>query len=537
MRAALYARFSTDQQSQASIPDQFAACERLALREGLTVVARFSDAAISGASIANRPGFLDMMRAAERGAFDVVIAEALDRLSRSQADTAVLFDDLRFMRVGVRTISEGVVSEMHVGLMGTMNAMALGETGRKTRRGLAGRVAEGLSGGGRSYGYAVSRRFDADGARIAGLRSIDPAEAAIVRRIFAEYAAGLSPRAIVQRLNAEGVPSPRGGTWNASTINGNAGRGNGVLHNQLYRGVIVWGRQAWAKDRRSGKRRARAGDPGEILRRDAPELRIVSDEAWAAVQARHAAMTHVQGPRAANAARRPVRLLSGLLRCGHCAGALVVIGAKGRIGCSTFREKGSAVCDNGATALSAEVERRVLAALRGNLLRPELVEEYVREFHTEATRRSKQKQGDRGRLERELAEAGRRAARLVDQVVEGELSGPAVKARLEFLERRRGEIEAELGAMAAPDVVRLHPGAAAEYRRQFEALQTVLGAGDEDMVERETARTAFRALVQRVRVTWTAVRGVYHVEMEGDLAPILQRTSASYANGGCGDRI
>ena len=72
---------------------------------------------------------------------------------------------------------------------------------------------------------------------------IDPAQAAIVRRIFCEYADGLAPRAVATRLNQEGVPSPRGGHWNASMINGNRQRRNGIINNELYIGRITYNRQ------------------------------------------------------------------------------------------------------------------------------------------------------------------------------------------------------------------------------------------------------------------------------------------------------
>lgn len=96
--------------------------------------------------------------------------------------------------------------------------------------------------------------------------------------IFREYAAGASPRAIAADLNARGVRSPRGGTWNASTINGNADRGNGVIHNELYRGVLVFGRQTWLKERSTGARNARKGYPASIVRQEVPALRIVPED-------------------------------------------------------------------------------------------------------------------------------------------------------------------------------------------------------------------------------------------------------------------
>ncbi|MDF2766183.1 MAG: Resolvase domain protein, partial [Rhodospirillales bacterium] len=60
-------------------------------------------------------------------------------------------------------------------------------------------------------------------------RRINPDEAAIVRRIFAAYAGGKSPKKIALELNRAGVPGPDGGAWGPSTINGNRARGTGLL--------------------------------------------------------------------------------------------------------------------------------------------------------------------------------------------------------------------------------------------------------------------------------------------------------------------
>ena len=81
-RVALYARYSTDNQREASIEDQLRLCREHAANEKWTVVECYSDAAISGASIIRRPGIQRLLADAQSGQFEVVLAEALDRLSR-----------------------------------------------------------------------------------------------------------------------------------------------------------------------------------------------------------------------------------------------------------------------------------------------------------------------------------------------------------------------------------------------------------------------------------------------------------------------
>ena len=88
-RVALYARYSSDNQRDASIEDQLRICREKAARENWTVVSTYKDAGISGASMILRPGIQTLLQDAQRQQFDVVLAEALDRISRDQADVAV----------------------------------------------------------------------------------------------------------------------------------------------------------------------------------------------------------------------------------------------------------------------------------------------------------------------------------------------------------------------------------------------------------------------------------------------------------------
>src|SRR5690606_1794616 len=87
-------------------------------------------------------------------------------------------------------------------------------------------------------------------------------------------------------LNAEGVPGPRGRAWNDTTIRGHAMRRTGLLHNDLYAGVLVWNRQRYVKDPRTGKRVSRPNPPEQWVRQEVPELRIVDNALWERVQAR-----------------------------------------------------------------------------------------------------------------------------------------------------------------------------------------------------------------------------------------------------------
>jgi site-specific DNA recombinase len=267
MRAVIYARYSTDLQNAASIDDQVRLCREHIERDGHEVVQVYSDRAISGATLM-RPGIQSLMQDASRGEFDLVYAEALDRISRDQEGAAGFFKRMHFAAVKISTLAEGEISELHVGLKGTMNALFLKDLAQKTRRGLQGRVLQGLSGGGLCYGSDLLPGET-------GVRRINESEARIIRSIFGDYAAGQSPRAIARKLNKKGIPGPSGRPWRDTAIRGHFTRGTGILNNELYVGRLVWNRLTYLKDPASGRRRSRLNPQDQWIVQEVPALRIV----------------------------------------------------------------------------------------------------------------------------------------------------------------------------------------------------------------------------------------------------------------------
>ena len=367
LRCALYARYSSDQQRAASIEDQFRVCRERAAREDWKIAGAYKDSAISGDSMILRPGIQALLEDARRGMFEILVAEALDRVSRDQADVATLYKHLRFAGVTVVTLAEGEISELHVGLKGTMNALFLKDLAAKTHRGLRGRVEAGKSGGGLCYGYDVVKSFDGSGDPVRGGRTVNETEAEIVRRVFREFADGASPRAIARRLNGEGIPGPSGKLWMDTTIRGHAKRGTGLINNELYIGRLVWNRLRYVKNPETGKRVSRINPPEEWIVSEVPELRIVDDALWQAVKHRQGAITEqyatvieaTQSARAnrLNGAHRPRHLLSGLLECGVCAGPYSMRG-QDRYGCSNHIMTGT--CSSGRGIRRTVIEERVL---------------------------------------------------------------------------------------------------------------------------------------------------------------------------------
>jgi site-specific DNA recombinase len=147
MRAALYARYSSDRQRDASIDDQFRNCISFAEREGWTVEARYQDEAISG-SRADRPGYRMLVGDAEAHKFDVLIVDDLSRLSRDEVEMKQLIRRLRFRNIRLIGVSDGFDSaskgaKVQATFRSLMNDMYLDDLREKTYRGLAGQALKG----------------------------------------------------------------------------------------------------------------------------------------------------------------------------------------------------------------------------------------------------------------------------------------------------------------------------------------------------------------------------------------------------------
>ncbi|WP_071795131.1 recombinase family protein, partial [Natronohydrobacter thiooxidans] len=528
LRAAIYTRYSSDMQSAASTVDQIRICRKLCEARGWKIVDIFSDEALSGATH-QRPGFQQMQQRAMAGEFDVLVAEALDRLSRDQEHIAGLHKRMQYLGIGIVTKSEGEISEMHVGLGGTMSALFLRNLAEKTHRGLEGRIKEGKSAGGISYGYGVDRHLLPDGTLTTGDRAIDPEEAAIVRRIFTEYDQGRSARTIAKGLNNDGVPSPRAGgkgtgTWSFSTISGNWKRGTGILNNELYVGRLIWNRQRFVKDPDTGKRQARANPTDQWNIEEVPHLRIINDDLWDRVKRRQGAIresivsardaTAETGAPRAERGKRPIYLFSGVLKCGCCGSNYIMISAT-RYGCSAARNKGT--CNNRKTILRKDLETRILSGLRDKLMHPDLVREFIDEYRRALREADAQDTTARENHRRRLEALDKEISNMIDAIAKG-MFQDSMKVRMDALEAERKDLEARIAALPDPSPVTLHPCLSDVYARKVADLSAAL---DQDGT-RAQAADVLRGLVDRIAMIPDPDAPNGHViELYGELGAII----------------
>jgi site-specific DNA recombinase len=457
-RAAIYARMSTDKQSEASPADQVRECRRFAERRGFDVVPElvFEEAGISGASRHNRPRLLELIARIDE--WDVLVCFDFSRVARNQEDLGWVANRLRLHRRQAFEASTGLdLANVGARVMGVMAEEYLAKLAAETRRGLRGRVERGHSGGGLPYGYRSEPAGPGprDGRRL----MVDAERADHVRTIFGLHNAGRGYREIAHALNSRRIPSPRSrrrdagraGTWAPSAI-------REVLRNPIYRGEYVWNRSEWIKDHETGRRRRYERPESEWVRRQDEALRIVSDEVWWAAQARMGRSTlrrrererpgRPLGSRSSSQARHA---LSGLLVCGMCGGGFYAINGRGRYGCAWHKDRGPEVCASTLLVGREELEARVIDGLR-LLLAPDRVRRVVSRA-IEALR-AEEPTDQTSTLLAQLAATGREIENIVDLAATHGAS-EAVRRKLTELEARKARIEAELrekpGAPASTD--------------------------------------------------------------------------------------
>ena len=449
MKAAIYARYSTDLQRQESVEDQFRVCERLAERHGFSITSRYCDRAISGGT-AQRPGYQDMLKAARRREFDVIVAEDTSRLWRNLAEQSPRLAELADLGIAVVTHdldTRHESAEIMGAVGGAMASAYRKEIGRRTRRGLEGKARSGQSAGGRAYGYVS--------ATVAGKeqRVINPEQAAIVRRIFEMYASGSSPKTIAATLNREGIPSP-GSTWArtlrrrcgwlSSAIHGDVLRGVGILNNDLYRGVVIWNRTRWIRSAAdSANRRPVVNPRSEWIEQRDESLRIVSDELWQRVKARQQLQASTIGARvkaglsrkSAASGRTPRHVFSGMLVCSECGSRYTLVNRRS-YGCASYVN--GRACTNSRTVRRDLVQDRLLAGIRAALDSQDVQAEIERRARKIlASHRNRKPDAQR------IAELKEQLDNLVSAVAAGGLrQSPAIGRKL-------AEVEAELGQLQA----------------------------------------------------------------------------------------
>ena len=517
--AAIYARFSSDLQKDRSIDDQFSLCERYAKREGLKVTQRFADRAKSGASMIDRDGLLDLRTAARAREFDVIVVESLDRLSRDQEDLAGLFKRFKHYGIELLTVNEGRTTDIHVGVRGIIGAMYLKDFGDKIKRAQIPLVLEGNFPGAVTYGY--DRVPGKPGARV-----INQQQAKVIRRIFTEYAKGMSPRKIADGLTRDHVPAPSGGsTWNHQTLmSGGGKKRGGILGNRIYVGDLIWNQHYTVKDPDTGSESKRPRPVSEHVTTAVPHLRIVDQALWDAAQAIRTSRAATLFGATGKVIRRPVvarqqHLLAGLLRCGACNGHMIITkmrNGKRSVGCSAAHQTSS--CSHRKSYAMDALRDLVLDGMRSRLTDPKALTEAARAYHVEYQAQAKKHSIEKVAVEKQRNRVVTQIDRLVTAISDTDEPLPGLMQQLKERERERVGLEERLRQIkGASNVVTLHPNVIEEYQANVEKLHSALTRNPDD----QENHIAFRNMINSIVVHPTEYRAPYEVSVFGRLSAIM----------------
>ncbi len=463
LRCAIYARYSSDRQSPSSIADQIRKCTEYAKARGWEVLKQYvySDEAITGAT-SERAGLKALLAAALTKAFDIVLIDDTSRLSRQLADAINLSDRLRFYGVRLIFVSQGIDSESEQAevlatVHGLVDSLYIKELASKTRRGLEGRVLNHLHHGGRIFGYRsvpiqdATRKDQYGRPLISGVRlRIDERQAKIVRKIFTLYAAGYSIKAIAKMLNADGEESPlprtgREQSWSPSSI-------RVILRNERYRGIVVWAKTKKIRNPQTGRRIQRMRPKAEWIRVEQPELRIVSEKLWKAVQDRLAYVNRAYGEDQgrkrglmnSRLASSPY-IFSGLLKCGVCGANFVIVSGRGKhhvtadYGCPSHALRGT--CKNASRISRDELEEELLHKIQRDALSDAAIDYVLEHVEQEILKRFSALGGEMEGMRKRKAVLESELKNLSRVIADG-MDSPAIRAAI-------AERETELASITA----------------------------------------------------------------------------------------
>ena len=209
---------------------------------------------------------------------------------------------------------------------------------------------------------------------------------------------------------------------------------------------------------------------------DVPHLRIIDQDLWSRVQTRLANMREAAGANNPDRPkfwenRRALHILTGKVFCTACGGAMTSVG-KHYLACSAARKQG--ICSNTAGIKRATLETMVIDALRGNLMQPEDVQEFISSFTAEWNRIATEAGTRQAHDDATLTNVQRKIDNIIDAIAAG-LREPDVKKRLETLTAQKATLEAR-AANRRPPLPSLHPNLSEVYRNKVASLQEAITA-------------------------------------------------------------
>jgi site-specific DNA recombinase len=447
MRAIVYSRVSTDAQERdgTSLDTQERACTEFAQQQGWRIVETVRDAA-SGFSL-DRQGIERVRRLLRDGGADVLLAYAVDRLSRNQNQIGVLFDEVQQAGAKLEFVTERF-EDSAIGRFILAARAFIGEVERekisertlrgKLERAKAGKIPQAFGRGCFGYVYNPST----------GQREVEPFQAEIVRRIFTRYADLRSFDRVCTELIRDGITTFDGGHWYPIGV-------RRVLENESYAGRLVYRRTRWTKARGKDGRMHRkqverpVEDHVEIV---GASPQIVDETLWHRVQA------ILTDPERARKSPTPSRTyeLRGRTTCGVCGASMVgqTLKVKGKpypyYRCRFAYDRLSGRRCDGRYVRAVELESGIWQEVTAVLSQPSVV--YAEYERARTGDQQPDHAEERARLEREIASLKDREKRLVRLYTFGEIDDDTVRSEGDDMRRRRRVLEDRLATISPAEV-------------------------------------------------------------------------------------
>ncbi len=419
IRAAIYARVSTlgqAKEDKISIQDQLRECRAFIGHQGWRQAGEFVDPGVSSNTI-ERPGLTKLF--SSLNSFDVVVGWDFDRFFRERRSVAgYILDTVDENRKQITSVKQPIpiydpeeydprqndTPYLLREMAGLTSGMDNRRRFRTLQKGLKDRFNQGFMLHITPYGYSIAMKIE-NGKAVKLPRRIVPQEANVVRRIYRECIEGKSCREIALGLNAEGIHTRRRPYWIPNSV-------NCILRNPVYCGKVAH----TVHKVHDGYRRLPENQWVRVPGKHQP---IVSEQEWN--QAQDVRKRRARQPRAMGTPW----LLSGLLRCGYCGGAMYAEGIwrGGYYVCGKFHTRRT--CKrNSVNRLRLEEE---VTAYLFRLLRTEVLYEKVRN-------RQQQEDGlelkaEINRLEKNLVDFEMRKTRLFDLFEGGHITKEEFIAR------------------------------------------------------------------------------------------------------------
>lgn len=429
--AFILARYSTDNQNADSIEVQVGKCSRWCEDNGIPIIGVYADYAVSGMKD-TRPQYEAMMERLREGRADTVVIYDQSRMFRKMTAWFAFRDELATMDVRVISVTQPLIGGdlrdpanfLNEGVGALFNQMWALQTRQKVVEKMRHMARNGQHTGGKPpLGYRIE----------AGRLVIDESEAPIVRRIFAEYAAGRSYKQIIDGLNRDGYKTKRGNPFGTNSL-------HDLLHNEKYTGVLTYGK---ALHREDGTRNTHHKDPANMIRIEDAHAAIIDRDLFNRVQDRMRGNERDRGGRPGSKREYPLR---GKVFCGECGAPLHINTSRHTYDyykCS--EKKRTHQCDNKSIPVD-HLEQIVTDIVRRIFGQPSMADALIARLNQES---AALQSGAARRMEviiKEQQDIIRKLENAADAVLNG-LSSPTITKRITELEVQKNALERESKAL------------------------------------------------------------------------------------------